>query len=309
MPTFVENSFSPRFFLVDLAPTAAAALFLTMLVWAGAPGPTLSFTRAAQTAEGLGASGWAFLAVAVAVAAVLSHPLQLPLLRLLEGYWPRRLGWPAAAGRWRQGHVRRRLARAAEIRNPSSPADVVRAGQAGERLLRRFPPADHLRPTRFGNALAAMEERAGRRYGWDAVVAWPRLYPVLTDRTRAIVDERRDALDTAARFTVTGSLTAVVSVALLARSGWWLTLALLPLAVAILAYGAAVSAAMAYGEAVDTAFDLCRFDLLKALHLPLPATMEAERKVAAALCDLWRQGIDPALRYEHEQPSEDRPGR
>src|SRR5690606_40293281 len=120
MPTFLEKTFSPRFFLVDLAPTAAAALFLTVLVWAGAPGPDLSLTRAARTAESLGVSGWAFLAVAVAVVAVLSHPLQLPLLRLLEGYWPRWLGWPAAAGRWRQDRVRRRLARAAEIREPSS---------------------------------------------------------------------------------------------------------------------------------------------------------------------------------------------
>lgn len=40
MPTFLEKTFSPRFFLVDLAPTAAAALFLTVLVWAERPART-----------------------------------------------------------------------------------------------------------------------------------------------------------------------------------------------------------------------------------------------------------------------------
>ena len=47
---------------------------------------------------------------------------------------------------------------------------------------------DHLvRATGLGNALAAMEDSAGAAYGLDAVVAWPRLYPLLGDKVRAVV--------------------------------------------------------------------------------------------------------------------------
>ena len=56
---------------------------------------------------------------------------------------------------------------------------------AGARLRRRFPLPDHLvRPTALGNALSAMEDSAGRDYGLDAVIVWPRLYVVLGGRSR-----------------------------------------------------------------------------------------------------------------------------
>ncbi|HKT03656.1 MAG TPA: hypothetical protein VJT31_29360, partial [Rugosimonospora sp.] len=171
---------------------------------------------------------------------------------------------------------------------------------AGTRLRRLFPgPSVPLRPTALGNALAAMEHRAGAEYGWDAVVAWPRLYLVLGQPTRMVVDDRRDTLDTAARLAVTAGITAIASAALLARSGWWLLLALAPLGVAALAYQGAVLAAVAYGDAVRAAFDLHRFDLLDKLHLPLPADQTAERTACDALSLLWRQGAGQPLRYRH----------
>lgn len=60
----------------------------------------------------------------------------------------------------------------------------------------------------------------------------------------------------------------------------------------------AVHSAMAYGEAVHTAFDMHRFDLLSAFHLPLPTNQE-ERAQAVALCDWWRQGVPVRLTYDH----------
>jgi hypothetical protein len=65
------------------------------------------------------------------------------------------------------------------------------AGVAGLKLRQRFPIPDHLvKATRLGNLLAATEDRAGRDYGLDAVVAWPRLYPLLGAEIKVIVDDR-----------------------------------------------------------------------------------------------------------------------
>ena len=68
-------------------------------------------------------------------------------------------------------------------------------------------------------------------------------------------------------------------------------LALVPLAVAALAYNAAVQAALAYAETVHVAFDLHRGDLLTALRIDLPGQQDAERTLNEQWCDHWRQGI------------------
>jgi hypothetical protein len=175
----------------------------------------------------------------------------------------------------------------------------VAAGIAGAQLSRRYPEVDQVRATALGNALAAAEQRAGANYGWDAVTAWPRVYPVLTDPIRAVVDARRDVLDSSARVALTGVLTAVASGVLLMRSGWWSLLALIPLAVGWLAYLGAVRAAIAYGEAIAVAFDLCRFTLLTALHLPLPPNRDVERRLSEGLCLEWRQGVQLPDEYFH----------
>jgi hypothetical protein len=128
-------------------------------------------------------------------------------------------------------------------------AQIQRAGRAGHELRRRFPLPDHLvGPTALGNALAAAEDSAGRPYGLDAVAAWPRLYSVLGQRVRAVVDDRRDAVDTAARMAVVLALTAPAL--LLAQSGWRPALSLAPLGLAWLAYRGACGAAVARNRIV-----------------------------------------------------------
>ena len=180
-------------------------------------------------------------ALAVVLLAVVLQPLQLAMVGLAEGSWPAWLGskW---ARRWQRSR-RDRFARAGQL--PAGPEltdeAIQRAGAAGYQLRRRFPMPDHLlRPTALGNVLAAMTDRAGRPYGLDAVTAWPRLYPVLGEQVKSLVDDRRDTLDAAVRMTATMAVTAIASVALLLRSGWLILLALIPLGIAVLAYNAAV---------------------------------------------------------------------
>ncbi|MGW6564909.1 hypothetical protein [Streptomyces sp. NPDC054975] len=70
--------------------------------------------------------------------------------------------------------------------------------------------------------LAATETGAGEPYCLDALVAWPRLYPLFPADTRRTVDDRRDNMDVAARLAVIMAATASVTAGLLGASGWWL---------------------------------------------------------------------------------------
>ncbi|MER5198501.1 hypothetical protein ACWD3J_35410 [Streptomyces sp. NPDC002755] len=301
---------SARFFVVAYLPTYAATVSVLFLVWAGAPGADVSPRRAWHTAGAVGAGQAVWLVVGTTVAAVVFQPFQLAVVRLLEGGWPEALG--AGPLRALQRRRRARLVARTELAGPAGeqpPALVQRAGAAAAVLRRRYPLPDHLvRPTALGNVLAALRDTAGRDHGWDSAVAWPRLYPVLADRARAVVDDGRDSLDAAARLCVTTAVTALVSAVLLLRSGWWVLLALAPAAVALLAYHGAVQAALTYGDAVRSAFELHRFDLLRALHLPLPETLQEERTLAEALCLHWRQGLPPPSRYLHPVDSPPPPG-
>lgn len=287
-----------RFLLVDYLPTYAAGMAVLVLVWAGAPG-RIGFGQAWHTAGQLGVGEVLLLALALTLLAVLGNPLQLALVRVLEGGWP----WQRAADLSRRCQERRRERLAAQEQLPPgepTEARIQAAGQAGTRLRRLFPPAEVLRPTALGNVLAAAEIGAGDPYGLDAVVAWPRLYPLLPENTRRIVDDRRDIMDAAARLSVTMAATTVIAIALLAASSWWLLLASIPLLLARFSYISAVHAAVAYGESVRAAVDLHRFALMDALRLPPPADLTAERLLNTRLSDLWRQGVLMAeIPYEH----------
>ena len=305
-----DGGFGRRFYLVGYLPTYAAALFVLVLVWAGARGwdgrlnHRISFKTAWATASQLSLGEVVGLVLAVTLLAVILQLLQLAMVHLAEGSWP---AWLTTrwARRW-QLRRKKRLAKAAQLPAGSELTDeaIQRAGAAVYQLRRRFPMPNHLlRPTSLGNVLAAMEDGAGRAYGLDAVTAWPRLYPILGDQSKSLVDDRRDALDAAVRMAVTMTVTAIASLVLLLWSGWWLLLVLMPLSVAGLAYNGAVQAALAYAETVYVAFDLHRADLLTALRMAPPAQQDAERILNEQWCDLWRQGIPLPATLEYSANS------
>ena len=312
-----------RFRFASLLPTALLALYALALYWSGAPGRSPDVAQVIAHARH--AAGWAgfLLALAIVVAALVAEPLQVPLIRVLEGYWgespPGQL--IAAPGkafqRWRRDRIDRRQRRREETRGPAagSARQAAREQAAREqaaRELRSYPPRAAILPTRLGNVLRAAEHRAGSRYGLEATIAWPRLYPLLGDKLTGVLDDLRDQLDLAARFCVAFGLATVLSASCLAGHGWWLAVAGGTLLGAMLCYRAAVSAAAAYGEAIESAFDLHRFDLLKALHLPLPANLAEERTANQRLTLFLTQpaeyltalSADPAgtrnFTYQHE---------
>lgn len=285
-----------RFNLLGALPTAVFATLIASLIAAGAPGSAPDPAVLGEKFEALSGSDLVVLGAAVVVAGLILQPLQLPLVRLLEGYW----GSAALAARLISRHERRRSA-LQEAATPKDPNDehARAAAVAASWRLRHAYANGPLLPTSLGNTLRAAEYRAGRAYGLDAVIAWPRLYPILPAAVRGGVDDLRLQLDVAARFTAMFLLSALVSAALLITHGWWL---LLPLGLALLAavsYRAAVAAAGSYGMAVEAAFDLHHLDLRTALHLPLPADRETERKQNRTLT-LFFRGVPTNLQYEHE---------
>lgn len=300
---------SGRFFRTGYVPTYGAACFILILIWAGAPYRRVNFSRAWQTASQLNGIQVFLIVLVVALTAMLLQPLQLAMVRVFEGGFPRWLGSGLAS----KAQLRRKHRLEKKIQDAideavrlDDPADsdkrntaIQKAGAMSARLHFRFPIPDYLvRGTALGNALAAMEDSAGAAYGLDAVVTWPRLYPVLGDKVRGVVDDLRDGLDAAARLAATGGLMAVAAVVLLAwHSGLLTLLALVPLAVAALAYLGAVQAAIAYGTAMHVAFDLHRFDLLRALRLAAPVEQASENANNSALGDFLRQGVPVPFRY------------
>lgn len=301
------DTLSSRFLVVNYLPTAVAVLFPLALLLAGAPSDELDWSRAWHRliTAGIGVVLW--IVFGLLVLALVLRPLQASVLRWFEGYWPAWMALLAAFLRVRKARRRDRLAvRAASVPDdplaPGAGSAVQEAGRAGESLRRRYPPGPLL-PTSLGNILAAAESRAGAAYGFDAVAAWPRLYLVLPDRTRSLVDDQRNSLDAAVMMATALATVTLAAAGLVADAGWWALLLLLPAVGSAAAYRGALHAALAYGEAIDVAFELHRFDLYRALHLPLPADSDTERRLVRSLCLLWRQGVVPSAPTGYVHPA------
>jgi hypothetical protein len=260
-----------RFLVVSIFPSAVLAVFVLGLISSGAPSHAPSLRILVGHAEHV--KGWtlAMLALGILTAALVVEPLQLGLVRVFEGYWGegvsgRLLAWPAITyRRWRARSLTK-----TQMETPRSKPRNPRVLERAARRLSAYPPETAVLPTRIGNILRASELRAGGRYGLDAITTWPLLYPLLSDQVRAVADGARDDLDLSLRFVAIFLAAAVVSAGCLVREGWWLAVSAGCLLLAWVAHRGSLAAAAAYGRAVEVAFDLHRFDLLVALHLPLP---------------------------------------
>jgi hypothetical protein len=295
----LSRDLGARFTLVGVLPMALLALFVLALIWSGAPAEAPDPGRILDEARDLDAWSAALLFLGLVVAALVAQPLQLALVRALEGYWA---GIPLGAAMSAPGRAlqNRRLERLEQrLAEPVATIDEAHAlFLQRTRTLPRRP--ERLLPTRLGNVLRAGEERAGAPYGLDAVAVWPRLYPLLPETTRALVDDLRDQLDLGARLCVTFLAAAAISLALLAQHGWWLAVPAACLLLAWLAYRGTLASGLAYGDGMRTALDLHRFALLQALHLPLPTTRAAELVVNRQLTDFLVDDAPIAFLYSHD---------
>jgi hypothetical protein len=268
------------------------------------------------------------LLVALAAAALIGSSalfdqLSRPLLRGLEGYWPRFLfpvsGWLVSRAVRRQRTLQEQWQRldgldradqreAERRRAEQRDADqtvVIAVGEpdpqavAGLALRARRKarldaqlhgyPAEETRtmPTRLGNVLRASETYPAERYGLDAVIAWPRLWLLLPDGTQQEIAASRRALDQS----VTTLAAFVVALVWLPWAWWVAPLAVI--AVPLVYQSFVIPRAAVLAELVTAAFDLNRMALYRALRFPLPGTADAELASGDALTEyLWR-GFPP----------------
>jgi hypothetical protein len=209
------------------------------------------------------------------------------IIKLTEGYTPAFLDdlRVRLSRRW-YAKIRKKREKLQLLVNAPDQIDRIRKNRLDAETAHL--PLDEKRamPTLLGNLLRASEDYPRVRYGLDAMVCWPRLYPLLPDILRQSIDAARGKLNESARL-LTWSILFLVW---LVWSWWW---ALLSLPVAWIAYRGMVSAAGVYGDLLRAAFDLHRFDLYKSLHWDLPLKPEKEESHGKALTLYLFRGIAP----------------
>jgi len=269
-----------RFLFVTLFPNLYFFGVLGVLLIAGAPGGRPSWTVFEQRIDGVTFQGIALAGVGIVLLSLATHPLQLPLIQIIEGYW---LGLPGGATLERLGRRRYEdLLTRARATDASDGVDEATRAEA-QRIMRWLPVRQHLRPTELGNALYTGEVRAGERYRLRTDLAWPRLRALLPEPQLGQVNDTRNQLDASVRYCVLSLVAAATTLLILLPYDIWL---IVPLALYLFAWGsyrAAVAGAKRFCEELEVAFDLHHLRLWDALALPRPANLREERSRAKRL--------------------------
>lgn len=288
---------SSRFLFVTVLPTLLLVAVVGFLLAAGAPGQAPSYTAAMELFHSLTARDLVGLSVLVALLSVALHPLQTPLIQLLEGYWLRLpMGeqlFAHGVQRHKQVWSKNRQLMASYSRGQQS---VPYRAASAARFAADWMPEDpqHLLPTTLGNTLRAGEERAGSRYGMQINVVVPRLMPLLDEQHRDRLADGRNQLDAAARLCAVCLVGVAASLLLLLPTVSWLGVPLLLFLLAWGAYQSAVAAARTYCNNLAAAVDLHHLSLWKALALPLPENLNEEKERAMLLSKfLAGEGVPP----------------
>jgi hypothetical protein len=273
-----------------------------VVAWAWSRGWSDGWSELGDRLAGLSGAEQVALAigafVGVTVSGVAVQRATLPVLRVLEGYWPARLdGLRERLVAVRSRRVvrlrRERDELATKVEERRASVSEQHRHLALERQLRRVPvepdeaaPVRRM-PTALGNILRASESRPVDKYGLDTATCWPRLWLVLPETARNELTTARTALDSAATVVVWAVLFVVWTV-----FAWWALPA--GLLVAAAAYRLVLGSAAVYGDLLESAFDVHRRLLYDAVAWPLPRTPAEERELGEALTEyLWRGSDDP----------------
>jgi len=232
--------------------------------------------------------------VVVVVFAYLLYNFQYSLIRLFEGYWPRRRFFLWLRNRRVASYQRLWKRLHSQAQSASTPQE---ANEIWAELLAFYPPPtylDKMMPTRLGNILRAAEIYPYERYGIDAVVIWPRLRPLLKPEVMALLEDRKTTLTFMLSMSLLSALFSLIWCPVLAlRTNRWdlFLLCALGWPLAWMCYQNALQSALAYGEQLRATFDLYRHDLLKALNGPVPSTLEEERKEWLRLTRFFQRNL------------------
>jgi len=242
---------------------------------------------------------WIVMALLILVfSSVMMQAIRFPILRLLEGYWP----WPVnylgkAIIAWRKAAVQRKTDELRHLKTVEASGNLETKQR--ERLIQldawvHWYPAksSDLLPTALGNILRSRERSPERKYGLEAVVCWPRLWPLLPEIIRTDLANTRSALDRLVEFWFWGLLFLIWSF----LTPWAILIGFLWMMVT---YGVALQAAMTYGDLLETAFDLHRLSLYDAMGWSRPTDSEQEKALGKQLTEfLWRGTMAEKMPYQ-----------
>lgn len=330
-----------RFSLANLVPVTLLIVFILVLAGSGlycggAPHFSQVILLVSENA------GLAVLATfGIFLLAVLLRPYQAALVQLLEGYWDHVPGLPLLAEQAVERH--RRILRTAMTtrgfapmpRRPTSrrlmevargqrtEAKLGKLKNRAERVIARYPlpseenedsiyHGDRLLPTLLGNALRDAEDNAGRRYGLALPTIAPRLYPHISDKLAAPIRQNLDLIDTTAAICISFALAGLASLPLIARWDLWSLVPVVAFLLSLASYRGAVQSARTHAVLLAAAVDLHRFDMIRALHYPLPRTT-AEERIFNRYLTIFLRNRNAAVehggirRYEHPATSQAQP--
>lgn len=142
-------------------------------------------------------------------------------------------------------------------------------------------------------------------------MVYPHLYPYFSPPFNQEVQTQLNVLDTASTLTIVDGFLAVAASPLLVRGDAWSLIPAGLILIAAIAYQGAKSAAGRHAIHLSAAFDLHRFDMLRAMHRQLPENAVDEYADNEKLCRVLagRRPIDepePECRvYIHPSPTKE----
>lgn len=282
-----------RFLVVTVVPNVLLIGYLSFLLAAGAPTHSPSPAHALKALDDLTLNRIVGVILGVLVVSVASHPLQLPLIQLLEGYyWPGKFGVKLAdraTERFRRDQ-QKALCDLPQDNGPSANWTAKYASRAAHARLNSLPEhTEDLLPTALGNVLWRGETSAGQPYGLELLAAWPRLVPFLPSDVLAEINDRRNQLDAAVRLCVASGIATAASVGLLLRDGPWLFLAPGTYLLCWACYRAAIAASRGYSISLAAAVDLYHLRLFDGLALERPTNLAEEVQRNEVLMKVFRR--------------------
>ncbi|MDO3685743.1 hypothetical protein [Micromonospora sp. C28ISP2-4] len=273
-----------RLVFVTVVPNVFMLGALGFLLAAGAPRRRPSWVAARETIDGMSFRDALLIVALLTVVSLATHPLMLPLIQVVEGYWSSLPGGQEWENWGRERY--RRFWHLAETIAKDTGEPENRRTEALRRMRWLPEDSDRVRATELGNVLYAGEVRAGARYQLRTDVAWPRLRRIIPEQTSAAVNDARNQLDASVRFCALGLLATVASLPMLIRYDVWLLFSFGLYLFAWGSYRAAVAAAKRFCQELAVAFDLHHLELWDALSLERPAHLFAERHAGDDLCEV-----------------------
>lgn len=264
-----------KFALAWLTPSVLSLGLFALFVFPQASELPVLSTIWSVTSGSFAASAVVFSFFAF-LSAVLFAYTSLPIYRVLEG-----LTGPS----W----VRRRLLRK-QVRTWFRLRELQRRQDLGlrvsdwlmaERVLSYPRDREALRPTRFGNALAAMENWGYERYRLDSQALWYELMGVSTEATRRETEESRSPVDffvsSVAHFSVLAATSLLLGALTMDASVLWVVA--LSVLLVTFSYHRAIQQIGDWAGSIKAMVALGRRPLASQLGLRIPRTLEREREM------------------------------